>query len=81
VVQGIAHVHGDDCRHVAVGEIGQELADYEQQKDERAQAGERLRDGVNAIDRASDCPSSDAIGRANRQKHQHDLHDQAAHEG
>jgi len=33
-----------------------------------------------AVDHASNCPSSEAVGRADRQKYQHDLYDQAAHE-
>jgi hypothetical protein len=63
--EGIAH---------AVAEIREKLADHEQQKDEPAEPGERLGDGVDAVDHTGDRLGADAIGGADRQKHQHDQH-------
>jgi hypothetical protein len=52
VLEGLAHIHRDDRCHITVSEIGKELADHEQQKEEPTQAGECLSDGVDAVDHA-----------------------------
>jgi hypothetical protein len=79
-LEKISHLHGGNGRHVVVVEIGDELADDQEQKNETAQAGERFRNGVDGVHAARDGVCTDAICHARHQEHQHDQHDQAVHE-
>ena len=70
-----------DGAHVRVGEIGNELAQHEEQENRAAEARDRFLHGPDHVGQGADRAGADAIGPTAHEEEQHDQADQAVHEG
>ncbi len=79
-LEHVGHRHGHERRHVGVVEVGDELADDQEQEDGAAQAGDRLCHCVDDVRDVLHRLGADAVGGPGHQEQDHDDGDQAVHE-